>query len=581
MDQSSSLQDVTRCDLCKTNVVYNYCEVCHTKLCGSCIDDHISNEDFDHDIVLYSRRNSLLRYPKCGTHQHKISEFQCKDCNVLLCSSCKEHKKHEGHMFVEITNVYKTKKKIIEQDKKDLKVISPKYENLLFDVKNKMLNIDKDYEYLAKDISKRGEDLHQEIDIVINEMKHECKKMKNEHKYILQTQLNEIKRKWSCIKQAIQSLNIIEQTNEVSELIEYDSKVREFCNLPPEVTISMPSFINESVDRMKLRSFFGYIIPLSSDTEKNVLMLKSPNSLYRELLDKPALLATIQTDYKDLFSVACVDGEQIWTSGRSNDIKCYDTKGVPLKTIKTKLTSYPIDLALCRNGDLLYSDSGENTVNRVTNDQTKVFITLKGWVPRNLCVTISGDVLVAMHSEEIVQSNSPKLNVHGDYGIQSKIIRYSERNEIQTIQYDKEGKPLYSATVNIKFISENKNLDICVSDSDAGAVVVVNKAGELRWRYTGNHQYSSKDSFQPFGISTDSQSRILLAEYTNQCIHILDQDGRFLQNIDNFPLSTPYGLCVDCYDDLFVCAHQIGNILKIKYSIPTTTCIYDRRVAIQ
>lgn len=567
MDESASLQDVTRCVLCQTKVVHSYCETCQTSLCESCIGDHISNENVEHDIVFYHLKNSFLSYPKCETHQNQISEL-CKDCNVLLCSLCKAHQEHKNHRFVEITNVYKSKKKIIENDQKELKdFISPSYEQLLLDIEIKMSNIDGDYEYLEDDISKRGEEIHREIDIVIKEMKDNCREMKKEHRCILNAHFNEVKRKLSRIKQTIISLNKMEKTKEVSELIEYNSEVREFCNIS-KVTVSMPVFVHESIDRKKLRSSFGDIIPLSSATKKNVLLPKHPNSKVRELLDEPILLATIHTEYKDLFSVACVNGEQIWTSGRSNIIKCLNTKGRALDTIDTKETTYPVDIALCKNGDLLYSDSQKKTVNRVINGQTDVFITFKGWAPRNLCVTINGDVLIAMHSDEIVhvQNNSPQL--YADYGIQSKIIRYSDCNEIQTIQYDGEGKPLYSAAANIKFISENKNSDICVSDSDAGAVVVVNKAGELRWRYTGNPQlqYSSKYSFQPFGISTDSQSRILLAEYTKQCIHILDQDGEFLQCIDNVAISTPYGLCVDYNDDLFACAHQIGNILKIKYS---------------
>lgn len=40
--------------------------------------------------------------------------------------------------------------------------------------------------------------------------------------------------------------------------------------------------------------------------------------------------------------------------------------------------------------------------------------------------------------------------------------------------------------VNIKFILENKNLDICVFDLDVGVVVVVNKVGKFWWWYIGN-----------------------------------------------------------------------------------------------
>ena len=52
---------------------------------------------------------------------------------------------------------------------------------------------------------------------------------------------------------------------------------------------------------------------------------------------------------------------------------------------------------------------------------------------------------------------------------------------IQTVQFNDKGQPLYSGNTNIKYISKNRNLDICVADCGTGAVLVVNQAGKLRF----------------------------------------------------------------------------------------------------
>nr|XP_022288739.1 uncharacterized protein LOC111100885 [Crassostrea virginica] len=492
MDPHYDAQDVARCDLCKVAIVQSYCDFCHVNLCKPCIGEHISDDYSKHTIVPFQQRRSTLIYPKCKTHPKRACEYQCEDCNIFLCTDCLASKPHnKKHKLSKLDEIFNKKKDQIQKDKQEIKEqILPVYEDIASELENQISHIDVDYQKFTTQLSKHREELHREIDKAIDRREKEIDENKLKHLSILTKHLEEIKQLQSLMHETLHSLYEMEESNEVTPTIHYSSKNQEFSKLLPKVTVSMPKFIPKPIEKEELCSLIGKLTPLSTTLEQRVFTAKKPNTSDRELLEEPEVLNTIKTEHEIQRNVTCLNEEEIWTIGKTADIKCFNTKGVLQKTIKTKSGKIPNDIAVYSDRALVYSDWRKRTVYKVKNDQTEEIIRLQGWRPTQLCVTSSGDLLVTMYSDDETQS---------------KVVRYSGSTVKQTIQFDGDGQPLYSGNNYTKYITENRNLDICVADWGAGAVVVVNQAGKLRFRYTGPPSSTKKEPFKSWGI-TNRQS---------------------------------------------------------------------------
>ncbi|XP_061187659.1 uncharacterized protein LOC133195748 [Saccostrea echinata] len=551
MDPQKKAQDVVRCDLCKTAVVQMHCDFCDVNLCITCIGKHVSDDYDKHKVVPFQQRKTTLIYPMCTIHPTKSCELQCKECNIPVCTICAATIQHKKHDLLLLTEIYDAMKKSIRNETTEIENnLLPTYESLAIDIETQMSSLDSDYGNLADLVTKHGEDWHKEIDRITEEMKNEINEMKGKHKSILKQHLDEIKQVQSLMDQTLPTLKKIEESNKVILALEYTSKIKEFSKLPPKVQVSLPTFTTGNINRELLDKLFGSLAPISIKREEDGYRLKKMKATAKELLEVHELIASINTGFKYIRGVTCLSEEEIWICGNSSGLKCFNIEGSVKKTVKTKSGDYPYDITLTDDGDLVYTDGTTRTVNKVRNGQIEEVIRLQNWIPKQLCVTSSGDLLITMYSDDKTQS---------------KVVRYSGSTEKETIQFDNEGKPLYSGNSNTKYISENRNLDICVADYKASAVVVVNQTGKLRFKYTGHSSTTEKEPFMPWGITADSQCHILISDKPNHCIHILEEHGQFLQYIDNCNLKAPTCLFVDKSDNLFVAKHSSGNVKKIKY----------------
>ncbi|XP_048755783.2 E3 ubiquitin-protein ligase Midline-1-like [Ostrea edulis] len=529
-------QDVLLCDLCETDPLQYCCEHCDINLCTDCVSKHLSDSSKKHKIASYHLHKKFTpKYLKCLKHVEKDCEMYCESCHIPVCSTCISSGKHKGHDISDILEKLGSKKQRIQKDLEELeKKIYPRYTDISSAVQTEKAEVETNYGKLATTADQQGEVWHREVTAIVNKRKADIVEIKTKHLSLLDKHADEITHRMTEINQVILEMKNILDTNDISLTSTYKSRNNEFNKLPPTIKVTLPSLSTPAINTETLNEMFGSLTSLYVTTVK-------------PLLDEPRVTATIDTGYKYLTNVSCLSEDQVWTRGE-NTMKLLNLQSKLLTSIQTKSGDTPTDIAVTRDGDLVYTDYHDNTINLIKNKQIQTVITLQGWRPLYVCCTAANGLLVTMISDDDKQY---------------KVVRYSGSTEKQSIQFDDQGSPLYSSGGYIKYLSENKNLDICVADYGARAVVVVNQSGKLRFRYTG-HPSNTKQSFNPYGITTDSQSHILTADCDNHRIHILDQDGQFLRYI-HCHLRRPRGLCVDIRDNLFVAEFNTAKVKKIQY----------------
>ncbi|XP_078322191.1 uncharacterized protein LOC111112041 [Crassostrea virginica] len=553
MDSRYSAQDVVRCALCRDAVAPLYCSVCHTHLCGDCVGKHFSDKSKVHTVVPLEQFLSTL---KCPTHPTKQCELHCTQCNIPICTSCISSGKHVGHKAVDICEDFESKKEVLRRDLRELeKSILPRYQESADIIKTQKTDQRKYSQKMTRELNKHGEALHREINTIIQRKQSEIDDMDAKQTAAIEKQEDIVYKALSEIKQLVRELKSLLDTNDIGQVSKYRSRIEKLRKLPPKLIIALPSFLPQKINGEELLKQFGSLSPFSIKTEEQEYVVPSPGTKFSPLdrlfVDVPRLITEIPTKgYHSLYNVSCLSDEEIWTSGDNKILMLYNLHGKLLKTIQTKSGTAPQGIAVTRSKDLVYADDSDSSINLVSGKKIQRLIMLRGWTPCGLCSTFSGDLLVIMDS---------------DNDKQTKVVRYSGSMETQTIQWDDQHKPLYASDYGTKYLSENRNLDICVADFYAGAVVVVSATGILRFRYTGPPPSSTRGPFRPRGITTDRQSNILMTDNYNHRIHIVDKDGNFIRYIHDCDLQHPFGLCLDTMDNLLVTEWDTGKVKKIQY----------------
>ncbi|XP_061195450.1 uncharacterized protein LOC133203695 [Saccostrea echinata] len=450
---------------------------------------------------------------------------------------------------MEQNEILNKKKNEIEKENLEIEsIIIPNYKKKTKDTERKISKTIGTFDELVKETEKHRKLWHQEVDKIINKLNSLIKSKRENYITLLESHQSRLKNLISDMIQTMERNKNILNTNRVSEVTNYKSKLKQYRNIPADIDVKVPSLNTKIVEGREIGIEFGEYRATLTQTASFTATNKVSYENMKESLDKAMVISTISTGVLPLWRVACVGTDEVWVSGDDEVIKRVDIHGSLQESVTTACRTFPADICVTREGELIYSDSTTENVHIFRHGKPEVMITTpRGWRPYRLYCTSSGDILVNVSNYT-----------------QNKIIRYQGTILKMEMDKDEHGNPIFKEGYDILAVAENINGDISVCDGNADILVVVDKAGRVRFRYDGSQAMREKTS-GPRYILTDTAGQIIMTDINNACIHILDKNGQLLKCVDNCGLDKPYGLSLSSGGTLWIGLPDSGKVKVIEY----------------
>lgn len=545
-------QDPVRCSLCP-EVVVIHCGSCQVNLCAQCLSTHIDrNKSLKHEIVPYTSQlvKPEAEIQKCQDHPKQQCDLYCQDCSVPICSRCLTGN-HKRHGAVDLEEICETTRSTVKEDLEELKKFRKEYEKVVGESKEELAKYIEESDKERDSLKELGKQWHQMIDKVIDKVGKDMDEIIQSDTKCLQDNTEEIQSALQDVKDSIKANEDILQDDRFTRLLSYASKNDAFRIIPSRPAIKTAKIVPVNVKE-------GDIIPKLIHFQRSIRTKLPGYSLNRtgdvssistkSLLPEPELIATIKTNCKQLKGICHNEDDRVWVYGTDEILREVDITGTVQNCITAISKNSQKDIAKNKMGEIVFSHLSDECVNIVRGGKISKLLDLSGWIPFGVTFNADDDLMVCMRREDYQES---------------KVGIFSQGKLKKEIQFDETGKPLFSASRNNMYIKENANRDICVSDWNACAVIVLKSSGEVRFRYTGNLSRSFKQ-FYPHGIVTDNYCRILVVDRKNDCLHVIDRNGKFLTYI-TCSLQDPYVMSIDPDENVWVGEYDTGCVKVIRY----------------
>ena len=571
-ESKHEMQVEVNCDTCE-NTAKHLCKTCHDRLCDGCKIIHSkSKASCDHDVVLLTFEELTLTsdcslecppYQDCKWHPTFKANVACKKCEVPVCEKCLIGN-HNGHSLKDINEMFKDKKEKLEQKVSRFRSELPKYESNLEEVKRNQEKILKNRDAVKKEIVSHYEK-------VISTLEASKEMLLSSADNMAQTSVDALANHQQTLQSYIQNMHELANSVENEDLRKRKAFIfYENCSascLGEPLSFPSPGMLkySKTIICKQSEQFLGRVSQNIKLRETKIVRVVSVLSC------KEPIGALAYSSKSGAFWLSSFKTKSYSNANFSEDGRC-----IVIDKIKVKELNLPskVRCIVVHNDTVVYMKNCHKLFTR-QDSENSLLIDFAPMVVVCLSLTKDGELLVILQHPSEKHSGIARFNLKGEC-----------KQYLTHVVKKRTAEPILPGKNDVlAYIAENINGDICLSvDSEnrkaaEAAVIIMLPNGVHRVTYQGQQSseaqyvkswnslgFSLFRSFQPRGICTNVNGHILVADKSIRVIHVLDENGGFLQmlTIPDEPRVIPISLCVNNQNNLYIGCTD-GKIRILQY----------------
>ena len=531
------------CDICENTAAKYHCNNCGDALCPQCKVHHLKSRGTKHhQIVPYAEKLNpkYITGLLCPKHQTHAPKFWCKTCGVPICDSCVITNEHGGHELSDITAILSEKRDEMLAEMKSLRDTTVgEWEEVLKKAQGITTDFLGNIDDMEKELVSRAKEMHREVEAILSKSQQDLQKIKLDGLAKLKSQEKILEDRLCQLKADVERYEDQLRDADPNALIQFTpntGQLKDKTKPPVLEKLSTPVFAKGQNDTDAMQKIFGQLSTkafpqkskdvdkkssrhsspepaATSDLKKTMVPSSATNVTHRSLIPKPSVQYNFLVEHS-YPRIACVEQGLAWVQTGKYMLQLVNRDGLVMDTINIDFNIS--DMVVTSDGELLLADISNKCIKLVSRQKTISTLFTTSGKPCGLCCFPNKDIVVTFADE-------------------NKVIVYSRDGQLR------------QKLDNLKFryprkLAVNKvNQDIYICDT--GKVIAVGADGQLKYEYIGQ----CGSLFSLCDVCTDQMGHVLIIDHNNHRVHMLDQDGQFIQYIltEQKGLSKPVTIDVD------------------------------------